>query len=550
VVVVPQDAPIEVPQDATPDSVPDQMPDATVCPPGRVGADCKTCRIHVKTDGLESNDGTTWAKSIKSVQQALALAASQVSGDATACEIWVAIGTYKPTDGTDRTATFLLRDKVSLHGGFQGNESRLGDRVPGRVTTLSGNIGDESNDTDNSYHVVTGATGATLEGFTITGGYADVRDSNQGFGGGMYNEYASPTVANCTFTANTAQWGGGMSIYVLSPNVINCVFSNNHAFAEGGGIFDIFGTPTVVGCSFSSNRADNWGGGMFNMNSDPTIADSTFAGNSAYIGGGMANAYGMPTVTNCRFDSNTSVYLGGGVYNKSGSTRVIGCSFTGNSSGFGGGMTVADDSQPIVEDCSFVANSATLTGGGMHIDRSSPSVTNCTFESNSAGSGGGVRDQGVQTSIANCTFVGNSATTYGGGIDSAASEERVTNTILWNDKAPSDPEIKSSAGILTVSHSIVQGGFSGDSNLTDDPFFVSDTDRHLRANSPAIDKGSDGCPSGAPATDKDGKARLDITNVPNAAGMHGVDIGAYEYQGSDTNPGTPVPALCPLPEGH
>ncbi|MHC4537653.1 MAG: hypothetical protein ACYS6K_27280, partial [Planctomycetota bacterium] len=43
-----------------------------------------------------------------------------------------------------------------------------------------------------------------LEGFTITSGNAD-------YGGGMYNDNASPTVTNCTFSGNYAGYlGGGM----------------------------------------------------------------------------------------------------------------------------------------------------------------------------------------------------------------------------------------------------------------------------------------------------------------------------------------------------
>ncbi len=107
-----------------------------------------------------------------------------LTGAASGDEIWVAAGTYKPTAGTDRTVTFQLKNGVALYGGFAGTETARTQRNPAvNVTILSGDI--DNNDsqtpiitdlttvtgnTTNSWHVVTGATGATLDGFTITAG--------------------------------------------------------------------------------------------------------------------------------------------------------------------------------------------------------------------------------------------------------------------------------------------------------------------------------------------------------------------------------------------
>jgi len=85
-------------------------------------------------------------------------------------EIWAAVGTYKPTsDVNDRTATFQLKDGVALYGGFAGTETARSDRNPAaRITILSGDLNGNDNNTieydeptraENSYHVVTGATG-------------------------------------------------------------------------------------------------------------------------------------------------------------------------------------------------------------------------------------------------------------------------------------------------------------------------------------------------------------------------------------------------------
>ena len=102
--------------------------------------------------------------------------------------------------------------------------------------------------------------GTGLEGFTITGGYANGTWPND-CGGGMYNEGSSPTVTNCTFSGNTADyWGGGIYNDYSSPTVTDCIFTGNTA-DYGGGMYNYYGSsPTVTDCTFNNNPA-NWNGG-------------------------------------------------------------------------------------------------------------------------------------------------------------------------------------------------------------------------------------------------------------------------------------------------
>ncbi len=75
-----------------------------------------------------------------------------------------------------------------------------------------------------------------LEGFTITGGNANTNPYEDGRGGGMYNVNSSPTVANCTFSGNSAASdGGGMSNYYSSPTVTDCTFSGNTGMGPNAG---------------------------------------------------------------------------------------------------------------------------------------------------------------------------------------------------------------------------------------------------------------------------------------------------------------------------
>ncbi|MGI6616919.1 MAG: choice-of-anchor Q domain-containing protein [Saccharofermentanales bacterium] len=264
---------------------------------------------YVTETGAGNESGTSWynaSSNLKDVMNNKAQAGH---------EIWVAKGTYTP--GTGEADTFTLKKGVKVYGGFAGGETSLSDRNwVDNVTTLSGN--------DVNLHVVTGGSEATpddtrLDGFTVTGGNANnsqyIASGLQG--GGMYNNYSSPTVANCTFSGNTANYnGGGMDNNNSSPTVVNCTFSGNSA-SNGGGMQNNYSSPRVENCTFSGNTASNGnGGGMYNENSSPTVVNCTFSGNTAdHNGGGMQNYNSSnPTVVNCTFSGNTA-NTGGGMFN-------------------------------------------------------------------------------------------------------------------------------------------------------------------------------------------------------------------------------------------
>ncbi|MHC4752861.1 MAG: hypothetical protein ACYTFW_23700, partial [Planctomycetota bacterium] len=192
--------------------------------------------------------------------------------------------TSAPNGTGDREATFQLISGVTIKGGYAG----LGQTDPNvrdleaYETILCGDLA--GNDVDvndpcdlqneptrdeNSFHVVTGSgtdETSVLDGFTITAGNAFetpwrpmVLNPNN-WGGGMYNKSGSPTLADCTFTGNSAEvYGGGM--YNNDPN------SNSK--------------PTLSYCAFVGNSAkskeawkggwEGYGGGIYNLASSPDM---------------------------------------------------------------------------------------------------------------------------------------------------------------------------------------------------------------------------------------------------------------------------------------
>jgi uncharacterized repeat protein (TIGR02543 family) len=285
--------------------------------------------IYVKADATGANNGSSWTNAYTDLQSALSLS---VSGN----EIWVAKGTYKPSSGTDRAISFQMKDGVNVYGGFSGNETAIEQRNwTTNETILSGNIGAQNVDTDNSYHVMIGASNTIIDGLIVEKGYADGAEELSK-GAGLYGIGINLSVKNCLFRNNyCVNDGAGIEASPSSSmSIESCRFSSNSA-GGGAGVHVQLSTAIIKSCIFYQNCAGNGGGFCsYRATSPITIINSLFISNSGgSSGGGIYTDSGTANATNCIFYGNTKVNFGGAVCHvRTGSTVLKNCIVWGNTS--------------------------------------------------------------------------------------------------------------------------------------------------------------------------------------------------------------------------
>ncbi len=231
-----------------------------------------------------------------------------------------------------------MKNRVAIVGGWP--VAGGWDRSALETTTFDGNTSHRV--FDNTYNFSTSLTGtALLHSVTVSNGVA-VTD-----GGGMYNEYSSPTLIDVHFDNNSATSGngGGMAnSQASSPTLNNVVFSGNNA-TNGGGMANYQASPTLSNVTFDRNNANaGEGGGMANSQaSSPTLNNVTFSVNEASGGGGMRNYQSSPILINVTFSGNIAGNNGGGISNIHASSPIlINATFSknkvSNNDGPGGGI--------------------------------------------------------------------------------------------------------------------------------------------------------------------------------------------------------------------
>jgi len=239
------------------------------------------------------------------------------------------------------------------------------------VTRILGNQQTNTILGDDAVRCVYMTNGATLIGFTLSGGATRLigDEIEEKSGGGVWCEAtAGIVVSNCIIQGNDAGHGGGGA---YQGTLLNCLLAGNTLVSNstiggycGGGAFQSALVKCIVTGNTNNGRLSGWGGGLGNCAATNCSIIGNICNSSSSEGGG---AYGS-ALENTVVASNACIgYItyGGGVY---GGTVADSAIFD-NLCGGGNYLTEGDGGgacQSKLVNCTVVGNYAPYAGGGTY----------------------------------------------------------------------------------------------------------------------------------------------------------------------------------------
>jgi len=350
--------------------------------------------------GIE--DGSSWQTAFLTVQEGLDAAEAAGGG-----EVWVAAGTYLPTeiptetlqafdlteneDNTcssstnsfteDQYKTIFLREGVHVYGGFAGTETSLDQRdweknetilsgdLNGDDCSSSGNCGVDAiypscsatetgyveagtNYEDNTYHVVMAAkvSNTTLDGFVIRGGNANGYPGT-GTACGVFGQSSDDEIYRILQNYLTGS-GGGVIVLQADPLIRNTTIEYNRA-GKGGGVYHLTATSPQPEESALIPKYDN------------VIIKDNFA---SIRGGGMSNDWrSSPIIYNSQILNNVCESKGGGVYSDMGcNPKLVNTLIAGNRAERGSGSVSDGSSNAFYAYTTVTQNEACDIGAALY----------------------------------------------------------------------------------------------------------------------------------------------------------------------------------------
>jgi hypothetical protein len=421
-------------------------------------------RIYVDRAAAGDNTGVSWAHAFRSLADACD-AVDRLPA-ALAAEVWIAEGTYRPSETRDPAAYFKVSPNTGYYGGFGGTETAKEQRVPAdHPVTITGELGGgvlsahlfmntamwQSNVAfgELKFTRAKALTGTDTEkrgpaiyvgninNLSITGSvFEDLEAEDTGGAVCAYSfSDGSITISGCSFETTSGSSGGAVYTFFYSGSITisGCDFTDTSSLFEGGAVCADpgSGSLSISGCDFETTSSGSNGGAVYaNSSSGGSISISgncTFTNTHATSGAGGAvyanSSGGSITINGGTFANTSSESHGGAVYASSssgGSITINGGTFTNISSGGSGGAVYTNSSGSVgIADCDFAYTSAGSEGGAVNAFRGSLSISNCTFENTSGSNGGAIvasPSNGGPVSINGCSFENTQTTGSGGAV--------------------------------------------------------------------------------------------------------------------------------------
>lgn len=271
--------------------------------------------FYVVPNGAGAMNGSAWTDAYADIQTAINAASVEFTNTAIPQEIWVKAGTYSTS-----AAPILMKEGVSIYGGFSGTETEKNQRIKGQnpwdysnVSTLNGGGAKRVIEVAANFTNI-----AIIDGFTITNGNGQGTQLTNSGGGVVLRHNLK--LQNSIVTANTTSGNGG-GINSVGGIIENCWVYNNTTTSgtipAAGGIYAAPATgfnSAIQGCLIEQNAQ----GGVRIQSAGTTTMDRCIIRNNSSTGAGAAiytNNPGACTITNCLITNNSgnnSIYLNKG----------------------------------------------------------------------------------------------------------------------------------------------------------------------------------------------------------------------------------------------
>ena len=297
-----------------------------------------------------------------------------------------------------------------------------------------------------------------IEGATDTSCVVSGLTIRRGTGTRVNNKYWKPSQMLC---------GGGVVVLSKGAWIRNNAIIDNHVsmrdsveFVRGGGVFQMLEMASATGLLLiieenviRGNTVTGMvgGGGGLDLSSNARVRRNEIVGN--YVNAGIRGNGGGVVL---RLYQNDCVMI---------EANLI----TGNFALRGGGLSLSgedpwDDSRVTVANNIIAHNQASERGGGIHAEAY------------------------IFLLMAHNTIVSNSAGALGGGVSLRGPRSDVVNNIVWGNR----PDQMTTFLEDHICYNLVQGGYPGSGNFSENPQFVEgDTRYHLSPSSPCIATGLD-----------------------------------------------------------